>query len=402
MNKMAMKEDDIRIEHIKVKDLPSFAETVILGAGKGKFIPISMQRAIAHAHNPYANGNDIGLLVAIDSEGDIVGYFGIMPILLRNGSEFHKVHWFSTWLVSPKVRGRGVGSRLMKEALTLSQDYLIVGSVHARRVCRKFGFLERSPLIYYWLDVFGGERLNPVVWVLRFYRKMINLLGGKNKKKISTKNRFTKLFARLISPVTKGLFYAILVKKSQSLLMGFHSKQVPELRDVPYGYSHRPEVELYRGVEAVNWMVKYPWVLNAGNSLTEEMDYYFSDVRDLFGYVPLEVYRDGDSYEGYLVLSVSRNNGFTMLKVLDYDSRDKEVEKAFLALVLRYGKRYSADRIEMPRDFVKHLSPRWLGRLLLYEKKRIYQGHPKSGDSPLAQAWDRITFHLADGDMPFS
>ena len=127
-----MPESDIRIEHIKVKDLIPFAERVISASAEGQFIPISMQRAEAHAHNPYAAKEDVALLVAIDSDEEVVGYFGILPLLLREGQNYHKVHWFTTWNVSTKVRGRGVGGNLMAEALTLGHDFLIVGSVHAR------------------------------------------------------------------------------------------------------------------------------------------------------------------------------------------------------------------------------------------------------------------------------
>ena len=123
-----MTESDIRIEHIKVKDLVPFAERVIGAAKAGQFVPISMQRAEAHAHNPYAAKEDVALLVAIDADEEVVGYFGILPLLLRHGSDYHKVHWFTTWNVSSKVRGRGVGADLMTEALTLGHDFLIVGS----------------------------------------------------------------------------------------------------------------------------------------------------------------------------------------------------------------------------------------------------------------------------------
>jgi len=76
---------DIRIEHIKIKDLVTFAEGVIAASSEGQFVPISMQRAVAHAHNPYASKDDVALLVAINSHEEVVGYFGILPLILREG-----------------------------------------------------------------------------------------------------------------------------------------------------------------------------------------------------------------------------------------------------------------------------------------------------------------------------
>jgi len=135
-----MEQNNIRIDHIRVSDLPDFARRVINDSESGQFVPITLQRAVAHANNPIASGDDVGLLAAVDGDGDVVGYFGILPILLRVGEDTYKTHWFTTWSVSSKVRGMGVGSRLMAEALSLNLDFLIVGSIHARRVCQKFGF----------------------------------------------------------------------------------------------------------------------------------------------------------------------------------------------------------------------------------------------------------------------
>ena len=98
-----MPADDIRIEHIRVKNLLGFAERVIASASPGQFIPISLQRARAHAHNPYADPEDVALLAAIDAEDEVVGYFGILPLILRHGDQLHKVHWFTTWNVSAKI-----------------------------------------------------------------------------------------------------------------------------------------------------------------------------------------------------------------------------------------------------------------------------------------------------------
>ena len=80
-----MTKSEIRIEHIKVSELVPFAERVIGASREGQFVPISMQRALAHANNPFAAKDDIALLVAIDSSEEVVGYFGILPLLLREG-----------------------------------------------------------------------------------------------------------------------------------------------------------------------------------------------------------------------------------------------------------------------------------------------------------------------------
>ncbi|MCJ7701875.1 MAG: GNAT family N-acetyltransferase, partial [Anaerolineales bacterium] len=312
-----MTEKELRIEHIKVQQLPAFAERVIRTAQPGQFVPISMQRAVAHAQNPYADPDDVGLLVAIDEDDEVVGYFGIMPMLLRVGDTHHKTHWFTTWSVSSKVRGRGVGSMLMKEALTLNLDFLIVGSVHARRVCQRYGFWERDPLKYYWLQPSGMGNLNPLTAVLRLARKTAHLL--KLDREIAITNAGTRWLERTLSPLTKPIFYPLLTAKLAPLFKEFNYREVPQIGEQWVEIKNRPHVELHRGPQAVNWMLNYPWIVENGQSQTEDLDYYFSDARPLYRLVALEVTdpKDG-TYLGFVVFSISQKASGIALKTLDF------------------------------------------------------------------------------------
>ncbi|OQY36860.1 MAG: hypothetical protein B6243_02070 [Anaerolineaceae bacterium 4572_5.2] len=395
-----MPQTNIRIEHIKIKDLVTFAENAIGSAKEGEFVPITMQRAISHAHNPYAAKDDIALLAAIDPDGEVVGYFGIMPLLLRQGDELLKMHWFTTWSVSPKVRGQGVGSRLMQEALNLNEDYLIVGSVHARRVCRKYGFWEREPLTYYWLDATGLRRLNPVTWVLRLFRKTLHIL--RIGKTVEITNVATKFYDRVFAPLTKKFFYTLLMKTQGEILGEFRFKEVAQIHADPPPSAHRPEVELHRGVEAVNWTLSYPWVVETGQSATEKMDYYFSDAQPLYRLIALEVYTPEDEYKGFVVFALSQNRDGVILETRDFRFTNPSDYRCVLALALKFGRQHQADTIEIPAEVAAYSRNGILNKLLLHERKRIYQCMPKSDDSPLAQVWQDITLHLYDGDMVFT
>jgi GNAT superfamily N-acetyltransferase len=390
-----MTDTPIRIEHICIKDLISFAEQTLAHATPESFIPLTMQRAVAHTHNPYADPDDIGLLVAYDGD-ELVGYFGILPILLKRGEAFEKVHWFSTWLISPKLRGKSVGSLLMQEALTLGQDYVIVGSSPARKVSRKFGFYECAPLEYYELEMTGMSRLNPLVWFLRFERKLLHPLGVK----VAITNGFSETFARRVGSLTKGIFYRLLSPPKCRI----SCKEVSQVREeTPEQRANLPKVCLYRGPKAVNWMLRYPWVVEPGQSQTEGLDYYFSDVRDQFRQIALEITSPLDSaYKGYMVLSVSTVRQKTELKVLDISLADPADEQAILPIVLRYGREAGADMIVLPKRLAEPLEGSWLGRLLLHKKLRTTQVHPKGENSPLELSWREMELNYCDGDMAFS
>lgn len=396
-----MTNPDIRYKHIKVKDLENFAVNLIQEASAGQFVPITLQRARAHANNPYADPEDVALLAAIDSEDEVVGYFGILPVMLRAGDQLHKCHWFTTWSVSAKVRGRGVGSELMREALRLQKDFLIVGSVHARRVCRKFGFWDRTPLDYYWIDPSGMAALNPLTWFLRLVRKVAHLL--KVDREIRTTNRATQAFDRVFSPLTRKLFYPLLSTNLSGILKETTFQQVVKLRSDLPERAIRPPVELHRGVEAVNWMLAYPWVVKAGSSPTEDKDYYFSDARPRHDFFAVELLdKKTKAYTGFVVFSISQKKNGVVIKTLDYSIQDPQQYQQILALAVHLGKQNDAVTIEVPAEVAQTLTGSRLGRMLLLKKTRIYQCYPSSESSPLANNWEDIALHLYDGDMAFS
>lgn len=400
-------QEDIRIARIRCKDLVQFAEEFLEKAEPGTFLPITPQRATAHAHNPLVSRDDIGLLVAYHGD-ELVGFFGIMPILLKNEEEYSRVHWFTTWRVSPRLRGRSIGALLMREALDLGYDYLIVGSSSARRVCQKFGFLEGAPLEYRVLDLSGMDRLNPAVWLFRLFRKLLKPLGVK----VSLPNAFTEGVARVIRPVTRRLFTGALWRLYGSRLDEVECRQVERVRpETAEQRANTPRVCLYRGPQAVNWMLQYPWVLESGRSASEGMDYFFTDTRPLHCTWAVELWSKAKSdiqeageakYLGYVVFSASAVQGQVTVRVLDTLWGDAGATKYVLPLALRIARDYWADQVILSGQQASSLGLGFLRRTLLHSKQRIYQAFPREAGSPLGRAWPEIAFDYSDGDMAFS
>jgi GNAT superfamily N-acetyltransferase len=393
-----MTDDEIKIERIKIKDLLEFTRRVISTATDGQFIPITLQRAEAHAHNPLADPEDVALLVATHGR-QVVGFFGIMPICLKLDQQYHKVHWFSTWRVMPSLRGKSLGSLLMKEALALQEDFMIVGAGPARKVCRKFGFWEHAPLVYYQLDLTGMGKLNPAVWLMRLLRRLLRPF----KVRLAIENRFTRATARLLSPLTRRLFTRLVHRSQRSLDDNLQAQEVASVRpETADQLASLAPVQFWRGAEVVNWMLQYPWVLEPGQSPTERMDFYFSDVRRLFKNVAVELAVGGE-YRGYVAFQVtaaSQEHG--EVKTLDVSLADSVDQSNLLPLALRYARQYHASLVSLPEAAVDGFRKTLLGKMLLLRRERIYQCMPRSKESPLAQAWERITFTFSDGDMPFS
>lgn len=388
--------EEIRYEYIKVKDLPALAEENIRGAEPGKFIPITRQRAAAMAANPYADPNDVGMTVAYKGD-ELVGYFGIMPILLKYGDQTSKVHFFSTWNVSPTVRGMGVGSQLMTESLKLGLDFMIVGSIYARRVSEKHNFIKIHTLKISTIDFKAIWRFNPITLFLRALRKAANLLGRKLDIEKTTR-RVEGWFHKVYGRQFKRNNYPLLVGPFRKKLEGFEIKQVARVRDeIPNGIPHK-EVHLYRGPQIVNWMLEKPWVVLPGQSDTVNLDFYFSDVRPIFENIVFEIHKQGE-YLGYVVFQFSQIGQAKVLKVLDVLLSDTNV---VLPLALKLGKEKQADEIIMSTAYAHHVKRNLLGRLLLVGRERIYQISPRAEDSPLAKHWREIKLDYCDGDMAFS
>jgi len=394
-----MTEDSIRIERIKVKELEEFATRIISSIDQDQLVPITLQRAIAHTHNPHADRDDVGLLVALSGD-ECVGYFGILPIMLKHGTQYSKVYWFSTWFVSPKFRGRSIGSLLMEDALSMNQDFMIVGSGPARKVCQRFGFYEFAPLYYYSLDMSGMERLNPITWVFRLFRKFLSPF----RVKVRISNNFTKFFERLASPMTKRLFYWLVYHGENGELKAYHYNEVDDLNYHGVDLDATlPDVAFYRGPEVINWMLKYPWVVKPGQSSTDKKDYYFTDTREKFSTIAVEVNSAGSGeFLGFVILSYSIIGGKGVLKVLDIHLLNREDMRGLLPLIISYGCNFNVDKIELPASLAEGINSRITRRFLLHQKQRLYQCHPENDQSPLGNCWQEIELNYCDGDMPFT
>lgn len=391
-----MPDNNIRFDYVLTKDLPALAAQTIDAAKPGGFVPITNHRAAAMANNPYADPEDVGMVVAYSGD-HLAGYFGIMPVMLAHPGGLSKVHWFSTWNVSPKVRGQGIGYRLMTEALKLKYDFVIVGSKPARKVSEKHGLYWMNPLQITIVDFKSIWRFNPGTLMLRLFRKIFYKFGRRELNVNSLMVALEAGFHKIFGGVIKRVFYPRLLAKASGQYPGLKMEPVDQVQEKGQPYVSHP-AHFYRGSKAVNWMLAYPWVVHPGQSDTEALDYYFSDVRPKFKISAYQVINEGD-YQGYIVFQYSENGGRGVLKVLDVD-----LPEIFwvLPLALRYGLQNGADQIEMNKAYVQELENSILGKVFFRQRERYYQCRPKSEDSPLGKHWREISPDYTDGDMAFS
>ncbi|NIW00417.1 hypothetical protein GWN26_15345, partial [Candidatus Saccharibacteria bacterium] len=134
----------------------------------------------------------------------------------------------------------------------------------------------------------------------------------------------------------------------------------------------------YRGVEAINWMLKYRWIISAEKEKVEAEPYYFSLVSELFDYVALQIYSaDKKVFCGFLILSALAKKGRTWLKILDFAFKDPDDGDLAAYFGLMYANKFSADRLEFPASLLDYFKQNPLVQPLIKRQQRLYLFYPK-------------------------
>jgi GNAT superfamily N-acetyltransferase len=349
--------NQIKIRKIRIKDLDEFARNSLNDPAFGDMAPISILRAKSQSKNPQAEPDDLALLVALH-KNRCVGYHGLLPGLLKNKDSASKIYWLVTFYLDAKFRGKGYGKQLVTEIQNTNVDLVTTGITQAAAgVYRSSGFRQLGELPLYQLRPENAIVFNAVLQNLTVRQKTF--------------------ISKTVNQLTEKLITA---KTRQDSIISFQ-----------------------RDIKTINWMISNPWVVSRQEAQKDVKPYYFSRVRDLFKFIPLEIFApDGKSCKGYLVLSISRKKNKTILKVLDFNFHDPK--DIFIAgyFALKYAKEYRADRLEYPVALKTFLGEQTGLTHLVKRKKRLYLFYPRSNDSPLARLAEKIELTYGDSDTAFT
>lgn len=397
VSSLGMPADQVRIERVKLKDLPAMAARFIDGAAPGAFIPITKHRAEALVHNPDADPQDVAMLLA--TQGDrCVGYFGVMAVVLQHEGELHKVHWLTTWAVSDDYLGKGLGSRLMEEAVALDVDLAIVGSKPARRVSAKYGFHEVKPLDYVQLDFGVAGRYNPLSLILRGLRKLLSFVGLRLQTE-SIDAALGRFFEAIFGPLVRPYLLKLVARR---LAIQIGRPAMHPLTQIPAASSKAPaQTGFHRDERTINWMLANPWVLPSPSN-SADLKYGFTDWRPAFQISAWQLKTNEGQPLGYAVFQFSRIHSRGVLKVLDHHFDDGKHGGFLLAMAIRLACESGAQIIEGPAVLAEPLGNGLLARTLVRRKQRTLQVHPRAAGSPLGQAWPQLEQTYVDGDMAFT
>jgi GNAT superfamily N-acetyltransferase len=397
---LLLPENQIKIKKIKLKELARWAADIPSQPAYRKVAPITLTRAVSQSKNPYARREDVVLLVAFSGD-QCVGYHGLLPAVLKYGDTLARVHWATTFFVAPDFRGQGIGKQLLKEIKNSKIDFVVCQMTEsARRAYRSIGFKDLGQLSYFQL------RLDRLDFLPRFFDATAGWLRKKSPCPPSGYPGLIRLLQRPIYRLTKRLFYRLVAHTSESRHQRkFTWKTVDRIDPSLFGEPDRQlaGASFYRGIEAVNWMLSYPWVLSGNDRKSGLTRYYFSDVRDIFHYVAIEIHSAQKAGPlGFLVLSISHKRKKTRVKILDFYFNNPADAEFAVYLALKCAGAYLADRIEYPCSLANYFNRRAEFKKLIKKQSRRYMFYPQSSHSPLAACRETIVLDFFDGDTALS
>lgn len=397
-----MKEDQIRIEKIKFKEIYKFARNALSQPPYQAAAPISLRRALSQSNNPYGRPDDVVLLVALRDD-KCVGYQGLLPGLFCRNGELKRVHWSTAFFVSPDYRGEGIAGCLLKEVKKLNIDFPVTRMTErARQAYLKAGFKELGNLTYYQLRMEKIRKLDAI-----FQEAEASLGLDTDPDEISKLNADARRGEGALYQRSKKIFYRQLLADLKPKQQAFEHEAVVQIdaqaQQIIQKQLKNPR--FFRGIEAINWMLKYRWVISARHETAEAEGepYYFSLVSELFDYVALEIYSANKKvFKGFLILSVLVKKGRTWVKILDFAFKDPNDGNLAAYFGLIYANNFSADRLEFPARLQGYFRQNPLLQPLIKKQQRLYLFYPRTDGSAFETCIGGIQLDYCDADTAFT
>lgn len=326
---------ELRFEQIALRDLERFAAR--RGASGLRALP--PRRARAQARNPYARPSD-RIVHAAYSGRTCVGYSVRVPGLLWNRGKLRRILWGSTVFVAPEQRRTMLGLRLVMSGPSdlpmfctgVTESLAAVLRVAARPL-RPTAYLEASRPSRGWTPP-------PASLAPRW---------------------------RVASALTA--------------------------RDLEGRY-RRSAVAFYRGPEAVNWMLRHPWIEERRGAPSGDA-YEFSAARPLFRYRALRLEGGGAA-----VFLAAARGARVVLRLLDWRCEPAR-RPELLAAAWQLAGECEADAVEMSAALAPALARTPFSRVDVLERERPNFLLP-ARDGSVPPGLDRLEPDYCDGDTAFT
>ncbi len=379
----------LKINRVKIKDLSEFLSHI---SGDQNYLDVVLMtdnRAAMYVNNPYADKDDVSLLVAY-YDNRCVGYLGIMPGLLKDCANDFKVYWFSTFYVAPQMRGKGIGSRLAKEAFSLG--YVFIATSMSELSEKVFSNCGMRPLGILKYCIFDLRYLNILTLPLRFLRKLLNKI---NIYPVYFYD-LVKALDDLFLPFVKCIFYKLLSpggKNPDSVIW----EVVRQISENDFVGKNVDSAVFYRGAAGINWMLNYKLPKEKTAADSKDYKYFFSEIRDAFDFTIIKIYAGiNKEYVGFFVASFSVLENQVVLKILDFSF--SQAMPSLVGVLFYYIRKRMVSRIEFSYELLPYFRENLFFRMLIMFDERRYLYYPAGKDVSFLR---NIKLAYVDGDSAF-
>ncbi len=348
---------------------------------KNKVLPITKHRALAHINNPFADNDDILLLVAYDKER-IVAYMGVFMDRIILEDNKNNIAWLSTWWADPNYKSTGIGRELLHKMYSAHNGKIGISQFtpSAKRVYDRSGY-------FYTLKGMNGIKavLNPQVadLIQVFYPKL---------KKVKTVIFFAEVIIKTIINIKIHLLKQWF--KSSHKINYYYIDEIDEETENFIKKIQYDKINLsIRNKEYFKWMKLYPWVVESDNE-DEYHNYFFSSVARRFEISFIKILNDQNEITGFLVVQIRNNT----LKVLYAFYLEQDLNDIYSVLIEHTFKNKVEVIITYEKNLVKKLEQQKL--LFLYKKKKVKEAIISKSFGNID--YKKYYFHFGDGDCSFA
>jgi len=255
----------MEIKLLKSKNLEAFLNSEEFR--KMPNIPISEHRAISHLKNPALEENDIILLLCYIDD-IFAGYLGTLPDNLNIKGKKKHIAWLSCLWVNPQMRRKGVAAGLLSKAHELwEKDLLIVNfTPHAKKAYDKLNsFIEFTS--------YRGVRT-----YLRMNLHKLQLQKNPANKKYEFPLKIFDIVFNLFNDLRLMFF------NYKKTLKNITAEKINEIDSDTYSLieNHNKNDIVKRDKDSLNWIIKYPWMLQGDPNSKEAKRYEFSSFSKKF------------------------------------------------------------------------------------------------------------------------
>ncbi len=255
-------------------------------------IPISKHRAISQINNPRASDDDIVLVIQFD-ENKVVGYLGVLPDHFYDGKEFQKAGWLSCFWVDENYKSKNVAANLFRRVIKAWQQKILITNMvpWLEPIYQKTGIFQTTQ---YKIGLRGYMRFNladilppkyeifkKLTFILRISDRVLNALGD---------IRF--LFYRAYKNTEIKYEHLNHLDKTIEDFINSHNKKNWNLR----------------GKREIEWIMKYPWILEGVKNDFNTSRYYFSSFSKRFFYQLIKYSDHKENIVGLMLVCVRDNN----------------------------------------------------------------------------------------------